>query len=66
MTSFDLFFAPHACPKCKGPVTIDTEMLPDRTYELVCLQCANRNFPAEMEIAVNMIVKLRSNHIHRN
>ena len=59
MTSLGQF--PHIecpCPKCGGAITVDEEILPDNTYELVCLQCANRNFSAEMEIAINMIIKL--------
>ena len=47
------------CPKCGGPIIVDEDILPDKTYELKCLQCANRNFPAEMEIAINMIIKLK-------
>jgi len=49
----------HGCPHCNGPVVVDSEQLPDGNYELVCLHCANRNFPKEMEIAINMIIKLR-------
>ena len=49
----------HGCPRCNGSVVVDSEQLPDSTYELKCLQCGNRNFPPEMEIAVNMIIKLR-------
>ena len=49
----------HGCPRCNGSVVIAPEQLPDRTYELKCLRCGNRNFPPEMEIAVNMIIKLR-------
>jgi len=59
MTSLDQFLMKQGCQRCKGPVVIDSEQLPDRTYELVCLHCGNRNFPQEMEIAVNMIMKVR-------
>ena len=59
MTSLEKFLMTHGCPRCNGSVVIDPEQLPDRTYELKCLQCGNRNFPQEMEIAVNMIIKLR-------
>ena len=38
---------------------VDPEQLPDQPYELVCLHCGNRNFPQEMEIAVNMIIRLK-------
>ena len=48
----------HACPKCNGSVAIDPDELPDRTYELVCLACGNRDFSAELEITVNMLIKL--------
>lgn len=63
MTSTGLF--PHIkypCPRCGGPVIVDEDILPDKTYELKCLQCSNRNFPAEMEIAINMIIKLNGSH----
>jgi|TARA_R110000787_G_scaffold275006_1_gene383393 hypothetical protein len=41
-------------------VVIDELPLPDNTYELVCLQCANRDFPVEMEITINMIIRLQT------
>ena len=50
------------CPKCGGPIIVDEDILPAKTDALKCLQCANRNFPAEMEIAINMIIKLNSSH----
>jgi len=59
MTSLDQFLMSHGCPRCNGAVVVDQEQLPDKTYELVCLQCANRRFPKELEIAINMIIKLR-------
>ena len=59
MTSLEQFLMIHGCSRCKGPVMVDPEQLPDQTYELVCLHCGNRNFPQEMEIAVNMIIRLK-------
>jgi len=59
MTSLEKFLMTHGCTRCNGSVVIDPEQLPDHTYELKCLQCGNRKFPPEMEIAVNMIIKLR-------
>ena len=59
MISLEKFLMSHGCPHCNGPVVVDSEQLPDGNYELVCLHCANRNFPKEMEIAINMIIKLR-------
>ena len=58
MTSPSQFLLNHGCPKCDGPVVIDPDELPDRTYELVCLNCGNRSFPVELEITVNMLIKL--------
>ena len=59
MISLEQLLMSHGCPRCSGPVVVDLEQLPDRTYELVCLSCGNRNFPQDLEIAVNMIIKLR-------
>ena len=58
MTSLNQFLLQHGCPKCSGPVVIDPEELPDRTYELLCLSCGNRTFPVELEVTVNMLIKL--------
>ena len=38
---------------------IDSDILPDSTYELVCIRCGNRSFPKELEITVNMLIKLK-------
>ena len=59
MTSLETFLMTQGCLRCDGSVVVDSEQLPDGTYELKCLQCGNRNFPQEMEIAVNMIIRLR-------
>ena len=59
MISLEQFLMSHGCPRCNGPVVVDPEQLPDRPYELVCLSCGNRNFPQDLEIAINMIIKLR-------
>jgi hypothetical protein len=60
MTSLGQFLRTYPCPRCKGSVVIDELPLPDNTYELVCLQCANRDFPVEMEITINMIIRLQT------
>ena len=59
MTSLETFLMTNGCPRCDGSVVVDPEQLPDGTYELKCLRCGNRNFPQEVEITVNMIIKLR-------
>jgi DNA-directed RNA polymerase subunit RPC12/RpoP len=63
MTSTGQFpYVEYPCPRCGGPVRVDEDILPDKTYELVCIQCSNRNFPAEIEIAINMIIKLNGSY----
>ncbi len=57
MRSVDNKYFYKSCPKCNGTVTVDDEMLPDKTYELLCLQCGNRQFPKEMEVAINLLIK---------
>ena len=46
------------CPKCSGKIDVDSELLPDNTYELYCLMCGNRTFPTELVVIANMFFKL--------
>ena len=59
MISLDQYLPDYKCPKCNGQVMIDSDILPDSTYELVCIRCGNRSFPKELEITVNMLIKLK-------
>jgi len=39
-------------------IAVDSELLPDNTYELYCLMCGNRTFPTELVVIANMFLKL--------
>lgn len=49
----------QGCPKCGGSVALDEFELPDKTYEVYCLHCGNRNFPDNVVIATNILKKLK-------
>ena len=54
----DQFLTTHRCPKCEGIVSFDTDIMPDKTYELYCLNCGNRVFSTELVIMANILFKL--------
>jgi len=55
----DQFLTIHKCPKCEGIVSFDTDIMPDKTYELYCLNCGNRVFSTELVITANILYKLK-------
>ena len=51
------------CPKCSGMIAVDTELLPDNTYELYCLMCGNRVFSTELVVVANKLFKLKQSKL---
>jgi hypothetical protein len=54
----DQFLIKQKCPKCNGSILLDSDIMPDNTYELYCLNCGNRVFSTELIIMINILVKL--------
>ena len=50
----------NGCSKCYGPIILSLERLPDKTYDMYCLTCGNRDFPDEAVLIADTLRKLKT------
>ena len=50
----------NGCSKCCVAIVLSLEKLPDKTYDMYCLMCGNRDFPDEAVLIADTLRKLKT------